>query len=143
MKIGERVGWAVALGVTISVAVYPLVFSPTPYSDVTLMDFKKESDGYYVQASFIKHDCVREDVVFVGYRIGIPEKLKWKPLDGYDYEEDRIEGFQVLTGIIVTNDIPYEALEIRTRHYCGSERIDKVFLHVTLLEDGGLNNAAS
>lgn len=132
MKMSERWAWAVAFVVVLGAGFGPELLTPAPYSDVQVVETFQEDDYRYVTASFRKGNCERQDVVFLGIRLGIQDKLKWEPLDGYNNQEDRTEGFQVLSGRLFTGGVQYESFEIRTRHLCDGKRVDRVFLRITV-----------
>lgn len=131
MKMTERWLWAGAMTGAVAMSVLPRILEPSPYWDVKLIDTYQDGPFRYITASFEKGNCERKDVVFLGLRLGLQQKLQWVADDGFDNQEDRTEGFQVLSGKLLTGDVTYEAFEIRTRHLCDGKRVDKVFLHIS------------
>lgn len=132
MKMRERWAWVAAFGCVLGIGFGGKLLAPSPYWNVQLIETYQD-DGYrYIAASFEKGNCERQDVVFLGIRLGIQDKLKWEPLDGYNNQEDRTEGFQVLSGRLFTGGVQYESFEIRTRHLCDGKRVDRVFLRITV-----------
>lgn len=99
-----------------------------PYTNVEITEVERTDEGYVVHASFIKNECTFKRLEVFGINTGRPIYLKWSPLDGSpstDY--DRSIGKQHLIILVITADVDYDTLEIRTRHDCDGEVVDKVF----------------
>lgn len=123
--------WGLALGLvftTLTQLVLLLLAPPTPYKDVEITSVTQVDEGYIVEANFIKTACKFRRLEVFGVNTGVPVYLKWKALDGSpstDY--DRSIGKQHLIILAITSDEDYDTLEIRTRHDCKGELVDKVF----------------
>lgn len=132
MKRRERFAWFMVFAVIAISIVMPYVLTPRPYWGVELVEARQEGDWLYITVNFVKGECKREDVVFLGDRLGLTDNLTrgWVGLDGVEDNHDRLEGSQTLRGRLYTGPISYEAIEIRTRHDCDGKRVDKVFLRI-------------
>lgn len=126
-----NVVWGLLLGtfftIVTQVAFWALS-APSPYKNVVVESVERTDDGYIVSASFIKTQCEFKRLEVFGLNTGVPIYLKWKALDGSpatDY--DRSIGKQHMVILAITADGDYDTLEIRTRHNCNGELVDKVF----------------
>ena len=105
--------------------------SPTPYRDVELVTGQFLGDEYHIVANFEKTDCTFKRLTVIGYAAGVTEFLEYRNsgLDlGYDYDRDA--GEQTLRIAFKLKKDFYDWVEIRTRHDCDGELVDKVFLHL-------------
>ena len=99
-----------------------------PYKDVMITEVERTGEGYVVHANFIKTDCTFKRLEVFGINTGVPIYLKWSALDGSPSTEyDRSIGKQHLIILVITADVDYDTLEIRTRHDCDGVVVDKVF----------------
>lgn len=127
----NNIFWGMLLGLffTVVTQVAFWTFSePHPYKDVTVTGAKRTEEGYVIHANFIKTECKFKRLEVFGVNTGVPVYLKWSALDGSpstDY--DRSIGKQQLIILVVTADTDYDTLEIRTRHDCAGQLVDKVF----------------
>lgn len=126
-----NVVWGLLLGTFFTIATqvaFWVLSSPSPYKDVVVDSVERTDDGYIVSANFIKTECEFKRLEVFGVNTGVPIYLKWRALDGSpatDY--DRSIGKQYLVILAITADEDYDTLEIRTRHNCNGELVDKVF----------------
>lgn len=128
----ERAAWVLLFLVTAAFILAPYITTPRPYWRVQLVGTYQDGPWRYITANFVKGDCARRDVVFSGHRLGIVDNLTsgWEGMDGADDGHDRLAGTQTLHGRLYTGDVQYEAFEIRTRHDCTGQRVDKLFLRI-------------
>jgi hypothetical protein len=104
-----------------------------PYTDVEITEVERTDDGYIVHANFIKTDCTFKRLEVFGSNTGVLVYLDWSALDGSpatDY--DRSIGKQHMIILVITADVDYDTLEIRTRHDCDGVVVDKVFATIDL-----------
>jgi hypothetical protein len=128
--------WVVLLGVLFAGVVHSyfmLVKPPLPYKDVEMYPVVAVEGGYIVEALFTKVQCTFKRLEVFGDNTGRPQRLVWGNADGSpDKEYDRSSGKQWLSLRVDADLHDYETLEIRTRHDCGGEQVDKVFAIVEL-----------
>ena len=126
--------WGLIFGVVFTAILQGAIWllsEPNPYKDVVVENVEKTDSGYIVTASFIKTECTFKRLEVFGVNTGIPIYLEWEALDGSpstDY--DRSIGKQHLVILAITADAAYDTLEIRTRHDCGGQLVDKVFAKI-------------
>lgn len=126
-----NVVWGLLLGTFFTIvtqAAFWALSAPQPYKDVVVTEVERTDEGYVVHANFIKTECTFKRLEVFGINTGVPIYLKWKSLDGSpatDY--DRSIGNQHLIILVITADADYDTLEIRTRHDCDGELVDKIF----------------
>lgn len=132
MRSREKVAWVLLFIVVAAFSLAPYILAPRPYWGVELVETRQDGVWRYITANFTKGECRREDVVFLGHRLGLTDNLTkaWQGLDGVEDGHDRLEGEQTLRGRLYTGAVSYEAIEIRTRHDCDGKRVDKVFLRI-------------
>lgn len=135
MSNAERLVWIGAFLIVIAGSLIPYFLTPKPYWGVRLVETRQEGGYRYLTVNFIKGECERRDVVFLGHRLGTSDDLtqRWEPLDGVEDDHDRLAGAQTLSGRIYTGQADYEAFEIRTRHTCQDWRGDDVRVNRTSL----------
>ena len=105
-----------------------LTSDPSPYKDVVVHSVERTEDGYIVSASFTKLQCEFKRLEVFGSNTGRPVYLQWKPLDGSpDTDYDRSAGSQQLIILALSAGRSFDTIEIRTRHDCDGEMVDKVF----------------
>lgn len=96
------------------------VFDPVPYRDVDVLSVE-QGDGYVdISFSFVKVGCVVDSAVALGERLGFLNILSFDSSQGGD-AADRLAGSQVVNLRVLTGDIAFDAIEIRTRHICGGQ----------------------
>ena len=123
--------WGLLLGAFFTIATqvaFWALSAPSPYKGVVVESVERTEDGYIVSANFIKTQCEFRRLEVFGVNTGVPIYLKWKALDGSpatDY--DRSIGKQHMVILAITADRDYDTIEIRTRHDCNGELVDKVF----------------
>lgn len=128
----ERIAWATVFLVAALFILVPYLLTPSPYSRVRLVETYQDGAWRYLTVNFVKGDCRRDDVVFLGHRLGLVDNLThgWQGLDGVQENHDRLEGQQTLRGRLFTGAVEYEAFEIRTRHTCDGKRVDRTFIRI-------------
>jgi hypothetical protein len=113
-----------------------LLLAPNPYTNVVIEYVRPESvhggDGWVVSASFKKKSCQFVRLEVVGLTLGVPEILEWDPISKGDKDYDRNNGNQQLKIFVKPFVGGYDTIEIRTRHNCNGETVDKVFATIPL-----------
>lgn len=123
--------WGLLLGTFFTLATQVAFWAlsdPSPYKDVVVESVGRTDEGYIVSAHFIKNQCEFKRLEVFGSNTGVLIYLKWEALDGSpatDY--DRSIGKQQLIILAITSGSEYDTIEIRTRHDCNGELVDKVF----------------
>lgn len=106
---------------------------PDPYRDVELREALLVDDEYLrVQADFVKIDCTFERLSVVGVGLTGAHLLEWESEDGLGQNYDRMAGAHSLRLKIALGKFEHDRIEIRTRHDCDGEIVDKLFLEYTL-----------
>lgn len=106
---------------------------PTPYSDVELREaLLTEDQQLVIHADFVKIGCVFERLSVVGIGLTGAHLLEWVDDDALGPAYDRAAGIQSLRVKISLGDFKHDRIEIRTRHDCDGELVDKLFLEYTL-----------
>lgn len=120
-----------------ALSIVPVVANktPAPYKDVQVIDTRRLANGdIRFKANFMKNDaCVFADLQVYGYYFGRWERLNWTDPKGDS--GDRLSGYQTLTLDIHTGTIPYDTVEIRTRHVCDGKKSDRVFSTIEVEEN--------
>lgn len=99
-----------------------------PYYSVTPVEIRETVDGdILVNANFIKNgacDFVKMEVI--GYSLGLWMRVEWDtPLGPIP---NRLSGNQTLSVILITKDSYYQEYQIKTRHNCRGNIVDRTFL---------------
>lgn len=129
------IGAIVSLSIMIPVMVQNGYFEPSPYSRVSLERVAIQGDQITIFAVFLKDDqCEFDALETVAYRLGLPETVPWVDLLP-GARVDRLEGENTLAITVTADPDEYESLEIRTRHICGGQKVDKVFLTLRELRE--------
>lgn len=137
IHVREKIAWISLFAAVSAFSLAPYVLTPRPYWHVEVIEAWRDGPWVYITVNFVKGNCIREDVVFLGRRLGLTDNLTrgWSALDGVEDNHDRLEGEQTLRGRLFVDSVSYERIEIRTRHDCDGRRVDKVFMGVDLNAD--------
>jgi hypothetical protein len=129
----------VIMSMALSIILYTggqFLLGPNPYSNVEVKETRETiingEAGWYISADFKKTSCEFVRLEVVGMTLGVPEIVKWDPIDNGSRDYDRNVGTQVLKIFVKPYDGAYDALEIRTRHNCDGDTVDKVFATIPL-----------
>ncbi len=103
-----------------------------PYTNVEVVSVETDSDSITIAANFRKNECTFQRLEVFGTDLGLTYHLPWTntPVpeeDDYGTSYDRTAGDHTLRLHIETGGKVYDSIEIRTRHLCGDEVVDKVF----------------
>jgi hypothetical protein len=127
------------MSIALSIILYTggqLLLGPNPYNKVVVESTQEATingeSGWRILAHFEKTDCEFVRLEVVGITLGVPEIIKWDPIDNGPRDYDRNVGQQVLEIFVKPYDGAYDKLEIRTRHRCEGEIVDKVFATIPL-----------
>lgn len=116
-----------------SLVLSPFVYSsdllePQPYYSVTPVEIRETVDGdILVKANFIKNracDFVKMEVI--GHSLGLWRRVEWDTPLGPN--PNRLAGNQSLYLILITRDEYHNKYQIKTRHNCQGDIIDRTFL---------------
>ena len=123
--------WGLLLGLFFTLATQSAFWAlsaPVPYKDVVVTEVERTDLGYVVHANFIKTECTFKRLEVFGSNTGVPVYLRWSSLDGSPTTVyDRSIGKQHMIILVITAGVDYDTLEIRTRHDCNGQLVDKVF----------------
>jgi hypothetical protein len=130
-----------ALGAAVNVPWYDWMFPTQPYEQVAVLESGYEGKGndkYRLKATFLKTDCTFQYMRFFGKTFGEWERVPYA--DTAEEIGDRLAGWHTFDVYALTQGVPYEEIELRTRHYCTeivdgkevTETVDRVFYHATL-----------
>jgi hypothetical protein len=131
-RLPSMMGWVLIGLVVLNIfALYvPRLLQPVPYSSVAVTRSEIIGNNLFVTANFIKTDCTFVRLTVVGFAGGETDILPWRDDDGLSDDFDRELGTQTLNIVASTRSISYDWFEIRTRHDCDGEIVDKVFAHI-------------
>ena len=114
--------------VVLAASLYIQLSDPVPYKDVELLSYEYTGEEIRIVATFEKTDCIFNSMQVVGGASGQTEFLDWRDLDGMNGTEDRSEGIQTMRIAFELRRDGYDWVEVRTRHNCDGEKVDKVFI---------------
>jgi hypothetical protein len=123
-----------AMAVTIVLAPFTWwerIATPIPYYDVKIVETHHDPVWFYVTATFKKNSaCKLDDFAVVGEKLGLTQFLPYEDADGLPSKYDRPPGLQTLRIRVIFGQS--ETIEIKTRHVCGGEKVDKTFAKFTV-----------
>lgn len=128
--VRNKFAWGALSGALVSLVLFFAIppAPPNPYSDVEIVDVKRISPTEIeVIANFVKNECTFMRLEVFGSSTGILEFVEWESLQGRGKEYDRSVGVQTLDILVRAPHDKYDSIEIRTRHSCGGEIVDKTF----------------
>ena len=102
-----------------------------PYRDVDVLASDTSDGEMLLVATFEKTDCEFQQLVAVGGFLGQTRFLDWRDGDGLGPDYDRENGRQTLR-ILVDDPGDLDWIEIRTRHDCDGEKVDKIFARIDM-----------
>lgn len=126
---GVYIAYVLLIIIAVNTAI-PLLsgyFKTGPYNQVEeiVVDWEEE---VLIRYSFFKNGaCHLKTFAVVGYSDGVPRYLEYKDLDALPDHFDREEGEHSLNILVDTKGVYYDKIELRTRHICGKEIVNKVF----------------
>ena len=104
-----------------------------PYENVEVVYVERLPDGYVrVAANFTKLDCEFLRLEVVKGSLGTTELARWRPVDTDTKDYDRSIGEHTLVIDIDLGGIEPTFIEIRTRHACDGQLVDRVFAKFVL-----------
>lgn len=135
-----RLGWLILLLICINLAptLLPRLFEPSPYRNVDVVTVEERGTHIRIVANFEKTACTFRRLTVVGFVADATDILSWRDGFGLPPDFDRETGTQTLDIEVMPRHREYDWLEIRTRHDCDGQTVDRVFAHIDLPE--GLTN---
>lgn len=120
------VGAVLSLAVVIPVGLYTDVLEPSPYSDVKLRNAWITKTHIDLSASFVKNDsCTFDKLGAFGNSFEGWIPLRWEDID--PPQGDRLEGHHTINlRVFFDGAKDLDLVEVRTRHLCGDDKVDKV-----------------
>jgi hypothetical protein len=116
--------------------VWPLaetLLGPRAFSDVALTRAENAGGVLIVEANFRKAaGCELQRFAPVAVAGDVTTYLNFDDLDGLGQDFDREPGRQTLRIAINLGPIIADVVELRTRHLCGSRRVDSVFATIKI-----------
>ena len=107
--------------------VFDKLMTPVPYGEVQLLS-KVEHEGYTDYTfSHVKYQCVFKKLVVFGVNFGILTPLEWEDPVTQTTNRDRLAGKQILSLRVFDGGIRYSSIEIRTRHDCDGQTVDRIY----------------
>jgi len=103
------------------------LFEPVPYRDVQIQSVEAEGDTLHIKGTFVKTraNCVFEKAVVMGLGLGGVTPLVWTEFRGPNMSAQRTPGLQPLDWTINLDGQLFDNIEIRTRHDCAGNRVDR------------------
>lgn len=129
------IGWtlaAVAFGGLMWSAVGEYLTTPTPYRGVDILDAHIENGQFFLTANFTKTDCTFVRLSVVADGLSGNEVLEWSDVDELEEYHDRSVGQQTLRIVADLNGQRFTGIEVRTRHDCDGQLVDRVFMRFDL-----------
>jgi hypothetical protein len=126
-------GAIIGLGLSLPLLYDRGFFSPIPYAYVELLEHSIAPDGDYLTTfNFEKNGCVFQEIQGFGEYLDrwVPVPITFHTDESFSTVEnqgDRLKGSQTIHIRFETNDGLYTTLELRTRHLCDGEPVDRVF----------------
>lgn len=110
------------------------VFDPIPYQDVKVRSVERVGGVVHFEADFVKRGCTFQAIAFVGVGFsGVSPPLPWSDSPGAEREEaNRLAGRQTMSVDVDIGGAAFDELEVKTRHDCDGQIIDKVFAAVKI-----------
>jgi len=108
-------------------------FLPRPFRDVQTTNFEiLDDDRVLIEARYSKTSarCEFSKLVVFGLILNEPEALTHEPYRGPNVDEQRTPGAQVMRIAVQRKGVNWDSYEMRTRHFCGSEVVNRLFLRV-------------
>jgi len=104
------------------------VFDPVPYQDVRVTSVKRANYDLKFTANFVKRGCEFQKlgVSGVGFEEDATPLKWWDTVDQGDREANRMAGRQTM-GLTVRLIEGLDEIEVKTRHDCNGQTIDRVF----------------
>lgn len=132
----SKMAWLILALVVINLAphVAPRLFEPSPYRNVEVVRVEREENTLRVVANFEKTACTFRRLTVVGYLADATDILSWRDGFGLPPDHDREPGSQTMNIEIMVRGVAYDWVEIRTRHDCDGQTVDRVFAHIELPE---------
>ena len=121
---GFIIGMTVAGVMMACFALYKAWAYPIPYRDVRVVEQWVDDGWLHITATFIKSDCEFVSLVPVGHGLGVTHVLNWR--DREVPQGDRLRGKTTLRIDMAPLD-GLDYIDVRTRHDCDGETVDKVF----------------
>tara|TARA_R110000796_G_scaffold9443_8_gene32132 strand:+ start:469 stop:915 length:447 start_codon:yes stop_codon:yes gene_type:complete len=115
-----------------------IVLGPQPYHSVQVVSLERQDHWVHFHVTFQKTDCVFKKLVVIGTGFEATENLTSLKYDvdqtgkGTYARGDRIKGQSVWRFKVYAPMGKFENIEIRTRHDCDGETVDKVFLTTSI-----------
>lgn len=135
-----KMAWLIIALMCVNLAPHllPHLFEPSPYQNVEVVRVERDESTLRVVANFEKTACTFRRLTVVGYLADATDILSWRDGFGLPPDHDREPGTQTLNIEIDAGAVAYDWIEIRTRHDCDGQTVDRVFAHIDLPE--GLTN---
>lgn len=123
----EKVAWGALMASC--VLLWASLLEPAPYRNVDVRSLERVGGEIHLTANFEKTGCKFQRLRIVGSVAGLRRFLAWRDLDGLPDNEDRGKGRQTLR--IAINALQgFDWIEVRTRHDCDGEKVDRVFYRI-------------
>jgi hypothetical protein len=104
------------------------LLEPKPFTDVKVRAVDVTDGIFNFVATFYKTEgCDFKRLTVVGYSLGENKILRWWDNDSLPERYPRSIGFHTLRISADVEGVWTDRIEIRTRHDCGGEIVDKVF----------------
>lgn len=139
MRKAESRIWAATMALAFALGAWVLilspVLSPSPYYGVEVLRAERTAGSIALVANFEKTDCTFDRLTVIASEAGETFILLWSDLDGFPEDHDRDAGEQTLRISIAMGERNPDWVEVRTRHDCDGELVDRVFAHIDIPED--------
>lgn len=106
---------------------YEVMSVHVPYRNVDIIDAHMEGDQFVLTANFTKTDCAFARLSVVGIGFEQTHQLEWRDQDDLGQNHDRELGSHTLRIVADTEGLELDFIEVRTRHICDGETVDRTF----------------
>lgn len=124
IAIGAGGGVLFCTFIAVAYIVWRAALLPVPYKDVFIREQWREGAWLHLTATFIKTECEFRKLSAIGHDFGETVSLPW--IDRETPGGDRLLGVQTLR-INIGRVSQVDRIELRTRHDCGGDIVDRTF----------------
>jgi len=128
------IGFILGLLVMVPIFWTNSIFEEVPYTEVEVISVEREGSYIDITANFIKTEyCDYVSLDVLGGSDGRWFFLEWEPIDGTTKDQQRISGPNTLgVRVYIPEGHTFDIIEIKTRHDCNGDRVDKIFSDIAL-----------
>ncbi len=127
----NKVGFVIAMAMLLAVFNINGYFKPVPYGQVEILSVTEEEGRIYFKANFIKVECEFKALRVQTEHFSQWDETPWSNEDSHT-ADDRMAGEETLSISFAGSSETVDRVQIKTRHTCDGEKVDKTFALFTL-----------